>query len=304
MAIKFLNFDYDESNPTDYQYTASDWRTVQMNVLSNGIVLNAGADIATDTSLKVTAITGGVNITNGIISIQGSQGIVTNTVAENVLIAIDGTYKIVMEFNTVLGGIYSKAITSSTALTRTATVWQLQIATVVKSGSTYTVTDTRTDTTLCGYANRLDNKDATRLQSKPISTTAPTAGQILQFDGTQYLPVSTTTINSTVGAGTYTKFNDGTMICRIKQIVADQAITSVYGSLFLGYRTWTFPAPFIDTVNLVVSPGEGKWGTGASWQTSASAVGASSCQLNFLDTISRAAGTNFIYSATAIGRWK
>ena len=181
MAIKFLNFDYDASNPTAYQYTASDWRTVQMNVLSNGIVLNAGADIATDTSLKVTAITGGVNIANGIISIQGSQGIITNTVAENVLIAIDGTYKIVMEFNTVLGGIYSKAIANTTALTRTATVWQLQIATVVKSGSTYTVTDTRTDTTLCGYANRLDNKDATSLRGKPISTTAPVDKQIPIF---------------------------------------------------------------------------------------------------------------------------
>ena len=104
--------------------------------------------------------------------------------------------------------------------------------------------------------------------------------------------------------GNYIKYGDGTMICRIKQIVADQAIISAYGSLFLGYRAWTFPAPFIDTVNLVVSPGEGKWGTGASWQTSAISVGTTSCQLNFLDTISRAAGTNFVYSVTAIGRWK
>ena len=157
MASNFFNFDLDPANPTAYEYTAAEWREIQMDIVSNGIILNAGIDIATDTSLKVTSITGGVNIADGKIAIQGAFATFTNTVAENVLIDTDGTYKIIMEFNSVLGKIYSKTITNATALTRTATVWQLQLATVVKSGTTYTVTDTRADANVCGYANRITN---------------------------------------------------------------------------------------------------------------------------------------------------
>lgn len=300
MAIKFLNFDYDASNPTAYQYTAADFRTVYNQLSSNGIVLSPTANIATDNSLKVTAITGGVRISSGVAAIQGAFAIVTN---EGILFSTDGTYKVVLEFNSVLNKIYAKI--STDALTRTSTVWQLQLATVVKSGSTYTVTDTRTDANLCGYANRLFDASATKIQNVPVATTAPTAGQILAFNAVngQYEPTTIIETGSNAN-GAYIKFSDGTMICRIRRTVTDQAINTAYGNNFLGYRTWTFPMPFVSLNDIAITIGEAKWGTGAGWTGGASAVTTTNCQLNFFDALSRAAGTGFTFSALAIGYWK
>lgn len=201
MAIKFINFDYDESNPTAYEYTAADFRTVYNQLSSNGIMLSPSVDVATDTSLKVVAITGGVRISSGIAAIQGAFAIVTN---EDILFSTDGTYKVVLEFNSVLNKIYAKI--STDALTRTSTVWQLQLATVVKSGATYTVTDTRRDTSLCGYANRL-------------------------FDA------STIIASGSNANGSYIKFGDGTLKQWFK---GSMVVGSASGF------TKSFPAPFID----------------------------------------------------------
>lgn len=172
MAIRYINFDMDESHPNDYLYTAQDFQDVYKAIVSNGIVLPLTADLTTDTSLKVTTITGGVNIADGEISINGAFGLVKNSLAaENILISTDGTYKIVLEKNKVLNRIYSKAITGD--LTRTDNVYQLQIATVAKSGSTYTITDTRNDSSLCGYANRITENQAVILQNQLSSGWIP-----------------------------------------------------------------------------------------------------------------------------------
>lgn len=300
MAIRFLNFDYDESNPADYQYTASDFRTVYNQLSSNGIVISPTVDITTDTSLKVVAITGGVRISSGIAVIQGAFAVVTN---EDLIFSSDGTYKVILEFNSVLNKIYAKL--SVDALVRTSTVWQLQLATVVKSGSTYTVTDTRANVSLCGYANRLFDASATKIQNVPVVTTAPTAGQILAFNAVngQYEPTTIIEAGSNAN-GAYVKYSNGMLVCRIRRTVTDQAINTAYGNNFLGYRTWTFPYAFVSLNDIAITIGEAKWGTGAGWSGGASAVTTTNCQLNFFDAISRAAGTGFTYSALAIGYWK
>lgn len=145
--------------------------------------------------------------------------------------------------------------------------------------------------------------NANKIQDKPISTTAPTAGQVLAYDGAQWVGATTVASGSNAN-GTYTKFSDGTMICRIRRTVTDQAINTAYGSNYLGYRTWTFPIAFLDTTDLAITIGEAKWGTGAGWTGGASAVTATTCQLNFFESYSRASGTAFTYSVLAIGRWK
>ena len=65
----------------------------------------------------------------------------------------------------VLNKFVAKAITDL-ALTRTDTVYQIQLATVIKSGTSYTITDTRNDSSLCGYANRMLDNQADALQAQ------------------------------------------------------------------------------------------------------------------------------------------
>lgn len=100
--------------------------------------------------------------------------------------------------------------------------------------------------------------------------------------------------------GEYVKFADGTMICSIKNTVTDQAINTSYGSLYQGTRGWTFPAVF--SASPVTTVGLCRWGAGASWGT-ISDNSATSATLRFFDVVSRSTGTDFIYSASAIGRW-
>lgn len=99
--------------------------------------------------------------------------------------------------------------------------------------------------------------------------------------------------------GEYVRFADGTQICTLRTSVTDQAIDSAVGAIYTGTRSWTFPSAFIaPPVISFIS----RWGTGAGWGSSGypSTTGVS---LRFLDTASRATGTEVVILATAIGRW-
>lgn len=158
MAIKSLIFDYQTAED---EYTASDFREVYKHFVSNGVLLEKEDSLLDNTKCKVVAIEGGVRISNGTAQINGSQAIITD---EDILIETDGTYKIILEWNLVLNGF--SIIASQEELTRTDTVYQLQLATVVKSGTSYTITDTRNDSSLCGYANRMLDNQADALQAQ------------------------------------------------------------------------------------------------------------------------------------------
>lgn len=102
--------------------------------------------------------------------------------------------------------------------------------------------------------------------------------------------------------GHYVKFYDGTMICwRERHTVTDQAISTAYGSLFIGARAFSFPATFAAAP--AVTMGECRYGTGAQWAT-AYAVGTAGFTARFFDVASRAAGTAMDLSWIAVGRWQ
>ncbi len=159
MAIKSLIFDYQTAED---EYTASDFREVYKHFVSNGVLLEKEDSLLDNTKCKVVAIEGGVRISNGTAQINGSQAIITD---EDILIETDGTYKIVLEWNVVLNKFVAKAITDL-ALTRTDTVYQIQLAAVAKSGAVYTVTDSRNDEAICGYANRMLDNQADNLKAQ------------------------------------------------------------------------------------------------------------------------------------------
>ena len=101
--------------------------------------------------------------------------------------------------------------------------------------------------------------------------------------------------------GRYIKFDDGTMICTYNATVTDQAITDAWGSMFIGSRTWTYPASFISAPS--VNASIFRWGSGASFGScwSNSVV---SANVRVYDIASRATGTSTILGFMAIGRWK
>ena len=101
--------------------------------------------------------------------------------------------------------------------------------------------------------------------------------------------------------GRYIKFDDGTMICTYNATVTDQAITDAWGSMFIGLRTWTYPASFISAPS--VNASIFRWGSGASFGSCWS-NGAASATMRAYDIASRAAGTDTILGFMAIGRWK
>ena len=101
--------------------------------------------------------------------------------------------------------------------------------------------------------------------------------------------------------GYYIRFDDGTQICTYIASVTDQAITDVYGSLYIGTRTWHYPALFAS--NPVAISGTFKWGSSASWGTCNSSS-VSSAEMRVYDIKSRASGEETLLKFAAIGRWK
>jgi len=97
------------------------------------------------------------------------------------------------------------------------------------------------------------------------------------------------------GNGEYTKFADGTMICRINPFTSQNANTAL-GSIFQSNAdaTWTYPEPFIAAP--VVSGGA----SGGRW-LSISVPGVSSVVIRQLAAVSSASSLGS--RLTAIGRW-
>ncbi len=101
--------------------------------------------------------------------------------------------------------------------------------------------------------------------------------------------------------GSWVKYSDGTMECKLNTTKNNIAFNSAYGSLFLGVLTWVFPQPFIEEPHVVCT--EFRWGTGISipltLETTPTQAG-----LRGAEQFSRATGTNVKIKATAKGRWK
>lgn len=101
--------------------------------------------------------------------------------------------------------------------------------------------------------------------------------------------------------GIYTRWADGTQICGISEEVTNQAISTAYGTLFQGTRSWTFPAAF-SAVPTLGAP-FAHWGTGRAWGSMVALPTTTTAFLTFFDIASRATGTAFQYGAIAFGRW-
>lgn len=99
----------------------------------------------------------------------------------------------------------------------------------------------------------------------------------------------------------YTKFPDGTLICRLRVDVT-MSCGSAYGSAFTSATpyVWNFPVPFVNLPSVTI--GEMRWGTSASWGSVQDSNG-TFASLRLMDMLSKASGTVAI-GAIAIGRWK
>ena len=102
--------------------------------------------------------------------------------------------------------------------------------------------------------------------------------------------------------GEWTRWSDGTQICRFSDTVTDQSISASYGVLYQGARTWTFPVTFVGRPS--ANCGTGKWGTSASWSGTDTLPTTTAANLRFWDVNSRPTGTSMGISSSAIGRWK
>ena len=109
-------------------------------------------------------------------------------------------------------------------------------------------------------------------------------------------------ISGTDGTTSWVKFADGTMIQYFRTSGTTYAIDTVYGPLFYGTALWTFALSFYDVPTVTCS--EFRWGSYASWAGVISSPTISQVTLRGYDVQARAAGTNTIIAAVAVGRWK
>lgn len=194
--------------------------------------------------------------------------------------------------------------------TYSGVVWQ-DAFTGDASGVANTPSGLISSTNVQSAINELDTEKAPL--ASPALTGTPT------INGSRALSVNTTAYDNDLTAfiantlasgaiiergsnanGSYIKFADGTLICTYNATVTDQAITTAYGTLFTGTRTWTFPHVFVGTTAVMT---QGKWSTQASWNTVGSAT-TTAVTVYFLDIASRATGSNTALNFIAIGRWK
>ena len=158
-------------------FSAGDFATVNKQLYDNGVICPSGETTIATTALKVTNSSGNASIGNGSALINGR---VITVSGETVTLATNGKYTIVLEWSAASDGSQLKAITGTPA--QTETLYQLLLATVVRSGTSLTVTDGRT------YVNRLSGSTTTSIQTVPVAPTAPTVGQVLMHDGEKYVP--------------------------------------------------------------------------------------------------------------------
>ena len=277
-------------------FSAGDFATVNKQLYDNGVICPSGETTIATTALKVTNSSGNALIGNGSALIKGR---VITVSGETVTLATNGTYKIVLEWSATSDGSQLKALSGSATLVQTDTQYQLLLATVVKSGTSLTVTDSRT------FINKLSGNTALSIQTVPVTATPPTVGQALAYKDGQYVPTSIIDSGSNAN-GSWTKFSDGTMICRIRRGVTDQDINTPYvTNLFYGTRTWVFPVPFVSTGDLVVTMGESAWQGSVGYLAVCRTVTETQAEIRFFDVISRTKGTQaYTFSASATGRWK
>jgi hypothetical protein len=130
-----------------------------------------------------------------------------------------------------------------------------------------------------------------------IHTGATAVGAVQQTGGVPTGALLETGANAN---GRYVRFADGTQICWQSISVTDQAISSPYGAVFIGSRTWSFPAAFMALP--AVSAPTCRWGTGATWG-SGHGVTTTNVIFRFFDAFSRSSGTTFTADYMATGRW-
>ncbi len=286
---KTLLMPYDNTENT--RYNSADFRELYGAMFSNGILVPAGENVSTSLACKVTKIDATtVKASAGGVFINGAYKHFEDT---NITLDTDGTYKAVAEYSEAGNGIILKAIQGD--LSKTSTLYQIQLATVVKSGTTLTIIDTRSDPAVCGFVNKIVSNNCNEIQGTPVLPTAPTEGQMLICKDGKYEPGKIIDSGSNAN-GSFIKFSDGTMIC--KTYVASQTTDST------GRVTWTFPAAFLTgeiptvTVSTVASL--------SSTQNAIIGTTPTPTGVVFLHTMNGAAinAQAVRYCATAIGKWK
>ena len=122
-------------------------------------------------------------------------------------------------------------------------------------------------------------------------------GTVSQSGG---VPTGAVIETGTTGNGTYTKFADGTMICRLLITGLSIVINSGYGSGTVGVANWAYPAAFVSTPVLTL----GVRGTG-KFTTTSPADSASATLGSFLvfDPAGGVYTGSFNCFFLAVGRW-
>ena len=102
----------------------------------------------------------------------------------------------------------------------------------------------------------------------------------------------------------YIRFGDGTQIVYFNGTRTDISATTLYGAgIYTGLFTWTFSRAFLAGTYPVVTVGQCKYGSFASWGSVNTAT-ATAADIRMYDVASRAAGTACYLQMQAIGRWK
>lgn len=124
-------------------------------------------------------------------------------------------------------------------------------------------------------------------------------GTVSQSGG---IPTGSIIEKGSTATGEYTKFADGTMICRLSgQAVID--ITTVYGSSKYGQRPWIYPASFVATPSLSsVARNVTQLLVGTILDTPGADM-TSSCTFCYVDAGGPGANINTRFTNLAIGRW-
>lgn len=102
--------------------------------------------------------------------------------------------------------------------------------------------------------------------------------------------------------GNYRRYADGLQRCMLKTNVTNQAISTVYGVLFVGSRDWVYPKAFSTMEGVVVTVGVAKWYNQASWGSCLAAT-ENRATLYFYDVTTRVTGQTFSLSVSAEGKW-
>ena len=102
----------------------------------------------------------------------------------------------------------------------------------------------------------------------------------------------------------FIRFGDGTQIVYFNGTRTDISVTTLYGAgIYAGLFTWTFSRAFLAGTYPVVTVGQCKHGSSASWGA-VNAATATAADIRMYDVASRAAGTTCYLQMQAIGRWK